>query len=203
MKTIIALIFSIFISVQIFAQDNQFGMSWDITVPIGETADYVGDVSWLGFTMQWRKYMTDNVSLGLSFSWNVLDQRSFETQEFKFSPDGSDREITGHLSGEQFRYLNSFPILIESHYYLGDPYDSKVRPYGGLGIGVTPIEKRTEIGIIAITDSNWHFSLSPEIGALIPLDQLSLFVAANYNYAFKTNNTIDYSFITFNVGLMF
>jgi hypothetical protein len=178
-------------------------MSWDVTIPVGATSDYVGETSWLGFTMQWRKFMTENVSIGGSLSWNVLHQRSFETQEFKFTPEGADREITGHISGEQFRYLNSFPILFESHYYLGDPYDSAVRPFGGLGVGVTPIERRTEIGIVAITDTNWHFTLSPEIGILIPLDQLSLFVAANYNYALKVKNTIDYSFISINLGLMF
>ena len=203
MKTIISIIFSLFLSAQIFAQDDHFGISWDITIPMGETADYVGETSWLGFTMQWRKFMTDNVSVGFSFSWNVLHQRSFETQSFKVTVDGFEREITGDLSGEQFRYLNSFPILVRGHYYLGDPYDSKIRPYAGAGIGMTPIQQRTEIGVVAITDTNWHFTLAPEIGLLIPLDQLSLFAAANYNYAFKVNNTIDHSFITINIGLMF
>jgi outer membrane protein W len=203
MKTIFSIIISLFISVQVFAQDDHFGMSWDITVPLGETSDYISETSFLGFTMQWRKFVTPNVSLGASFSWNVLDSRSFETQEFNFKPDGVDRQIAGALSGEQFRYLNSFPMVVEAAYYLGDPYESKVRPYGGLGVGVTPIQKRTEIGLVAITDTNWHFTLAPEIGILIPLDQVDLFAAANYNYAFKANNSIDYSFITFNIGLMF
>ena len=203
MKTLFSIILSLFISAQVFAQDSHFGMSWDVTIPVGATSDYVGETSWIGFTMQWRKFMTPNTSVGLAFSWNVLHQRSFETQEFKFTPEGSDREITGHISGEQFRYLNSFPILVEGHYYLGDPYDSAVRPFAGLGIGVTPIQRRTEIGIVAITDTNWHFTIAPEVGILIPLDQLDLFVAANYNYAFKANNSIDYSFISINLGLMF
>ena len=156
MKTIFSIIVSLIISAHVFAQDDHFGMSWDVTIPVGETSNYVGETSWLGFTMQWRKFLNDNISVGALFSWNVLHQRSFETQEFRFTPEGSDREITGHLSGEQFRYLNSYPILVESHYYLGDPYDSAVRPYAGLGAGVTPIQRRTEVGLIAITETNWH-----------------------------------------------
>jgi hypothetical protein len=178
-------------------------MSWDVTVPLGETSDYISETSWLGFTMQWRKFMTDNVSIGFSFGWSVLDSREFQTQSFKFNPEGSDREISGDLSGEQFRYLNTFPILVKGHYYLGDPYDSKIRPYGGLSLGTTPIEKRTEIGIVAITDTNWHFTVAPEIGILVPLDGVSLFAAVNYMYSLKTNNTINYSWLTINIGLMF
>ena len=94
MKTIFSIIFSLFISAQIFAQDDHFGMSWDVTVPLGETSDYVGETSWLGFTMQWRKFMTDNVSVGISFGWSVLDQRSFETQSFKFTPDGGRVDVS-------------------------------------------------------------------------------------------------------------
>ncbi len=192
MKTIFSIIFSLFISAQIFAQDDHFGMSWDVTVPLGETSEYVGETSWLGFTMQWRKFMTDNVSLGFSFGWSVLHQRSFETHSFKFTPDGFNQAINGDVSGEQFRYLNSFPILLKGHYYLGDPYDSKIRPYGGLSVGTTPIQQRTEIGIIAITDTNWHFTVAPELGILIPLDQLDLFFAATYMYSLKTKDTINY-----------
>jgi outer membrane protein W len=203
MKTIFSLIIGLFMSVQIFAQDDHFGMSWDVTVPLGETSDYVGETSWLGFTMQWRKFMTPNVSVGVSFGWNVLYQRSFETQSFEFTPDGSDRKINGDLSGEQFRYLNSFPMTVKAHYYLGDPYESKIRPFAGVGVGVTPIQRKTEIGLVAITDTNWHFTVAPEVGILVPLNQVNLFFAANYNYAFKVKNTIDYSFITFNIGLMF
>lgn len=205
MKTIFAVIFSLFISTQIFAQsgEGKFAMSWDITVPLGETSDYISDVSWLGFSMQWRQFINPNISLGGSFAWSVLDSRSFETQSFSFQPDGADRQINGDLSGEQFRYLNSFPILFETYYHMGDPYDSKVRPYGGLGIGVTPIEQRTEVGLVAITNTNWHFTLTPEVGAIFPLDAVSIFVAASYNYALKVDDTINYTYLTFNVGLMF
>ncbi len=203
MKTIYSIIFSLFLSAQVFAQDSHFMMSWDVTVPLGETADYTGEVSWLGFSMQWRKFMTDHVSVGLNFSWNVLSQRTSETEEFKFTPDGSDRPISGTLTGEQFRYLNSFPILVEGHYYTGDPYDSAARFFAGGGIGVTPIQRRTEIGTISVDDTNWHFTIAPEIGVLFPLDDFGIYVAANYNYALKVKETIDYSFLTFNVGLMF
>lgn len=204
MKKIIVIIVSFFISSQvILAQDSHFGMSWDITVPLGKTSDYVDATSFLGFTMQWRTYVTPSISLGASFSWNVLDKRSYETQAFSLELEELNRTINGHVSGEQFRYLNSFPMVAEANYYFGEPYDSKVRPYGGLGIGVTPIEKRTEIGVIALVDDNWHFTMAPEVGVLIPLDQFNLFAAANYNYAFKANGSGEYTFITFNVGMVF
>ena len=59
-------------------------------------------------------------------------------------------------------------------------------------------------GFITTETKQWHFGLFPQIGLLYEINySLSLNVFARYDYAFKTSNATDHSFLNFGVGLFF
>jgi hypothetical protein len=185
------------------AQTSLWAFTYDVAFPMGETADYIGNTSWRGITIQGRKFIQPNISVGGSFSWQVFNERVDELVEFSYQPDDLDRPVTGTLSGEQFRYINTLPIMVNAHYYMGDALLDAIRPFGGLSVGTAPTKRRTEIGILAIDDFNWHFAVAPELGVLIPLDTGVDFIGTvKYNVALKANDSINYSYLNIQVGLV-
>jgi hypothetical protein len=183
-------------------QESIWTFTYDVAFPLGETADYIDRTSWRGFTVQGRHFINSNISIGGSFSWQVFNQRLSELVEFSFEPANSDQTVNGTLSGEQFRYINTLPIMFNAYYYLGDPLPSAIRPYAGLSVGTAPTKRRTEIGLLAIDDFNWHFAFAPEAGILIPIGTNIDFIGAvRYNVALKANDSINYSHFNINVGL--
>ena len=175
----------------LMAQDGIFAMTYNMALPTGDMADYNGKYSWRGFGFEGRAFVTDNITLGGSFSWNVF---------FKEEINKSYVQDNTTLTGNFYKYINAFPINFTAHYYFND-YDAPVRFHAGLGIGTSKINQETDFGVWAITHDLWHFNMSPDIGILMPMNyKTNLFVNVRYNYAFK-NEGYDYGYFGFNVGL--
>jgi hypothetical protein len=84
---------------------------------------------------------SDNTSGGFLLGWHVMDEVSRETLDFE--AEGFERSLD--LTGDYFRYTNSFPIMLNGHYYLGLP--GETRGFIGANVGVYYIERRVEAGI--------------------------------------------------------
>jgi opacity protein-like surface antigen len=123
------------------AQEWFWGMEYMVGIPTSDTKGFTNDFSWRNFGIEGRYSMTNNVSLGLFFGWNVFTEQTDSVISF----EGID------VSGDQFRYVNSFPIMATAHYYLGRP--GGIRPYAGVGLGTYYIENRLDIGLSSITTS--------------------------------------------------
>jgi hypothetical protein len=202
LKSILIATFTLFGIGSGLAQQSMWAFTYDVAFPMGETADYIGNTSWRGITIQGRTFIKPNISVGGSFSWQVFFEKVDETVDFSYQPEALDRPVTGTLSGKQYRYINSLPIMVNAHYYMGDALINAIRPFAGLSVGMAPTKKRTEVGIIALDDFNWHFALAPEIGVLVPLDPGIDFIATlKYNAALKTNDSINYSYLNIQIGL--
>ena len=172
------------------AQDGIFALTYNMGLATGSTADFISEFSWRGFGIDGRSFIKDNLSMGGSFSWNVFYQ-----EERGASYTDGNRTLTGNF----YKYINAFPINFTTHYYFGD-YDAAVRWHAGLGIGASKINQRTEFGIYAISHNYWHFNMTPDIGALIPMNyRTNLFLSVRYNYAFE-NKGKDFGYLGFNVG---
>jgi len=155
---------------------------------MGTTSDYAGGFSWRGATFDIEKATSNNLTVGLTFGWHVLDEKNTGTEFYD----------EGAVSGTAFRYMNSAPILLTGNYFLGQR--GSIRPYIGAGAGTYYIENRTEAGIIAITDSNWHLGLLGEAGLSIPRPGgTSLTLSARYNWGLETND-IERQYWTFSLG---
>ena len=145
--------------------------------------------------------MTDNLSIGGEWSWEVFNEikRDLPPQEI-YITDADN--VVGHVTGVQYRYLNTMPFMVNGHFYLGD--DGGVRPYFGLGLGTSYVEERTDIGLRSYVTDKWRFAFQPEIGAVIPfgLSEGGANVAAKFRYSTKAGeNTIPVSFFTLSIGL--
>lgn len=195
MKKIIYLVLTfLMVNFSVFGQ-GMFSVSYDIGLPLGNTAEFIGAPSFRGFGIEGRGFITDNLSYGGSFNWAVFYEE-FGPQQW----DSDDESRTAY--GKQFRYINSFPIMGTMHYYFGE-WDAK-RIYVGGGIGTQKIDQRTDVGLYTINKNKWRFGFAPEIGVLVPINfSSSLNLAVKYQYAVKAGDHEAISYMNFKIGFAF
>lgn len=181
------------------AQSSYWTFSWPISMGIGTTNEYIAKTSFRGFAIDGRGFITDNISIGGEWSWEVFDEIKRDLPPREVTVDGA----TGHVSGTEYRYLNTIPIFVNSHYYLGQ--NGAVRAYIGAGIGTTYIDQRTDIGLVTIQSKTWRFGVQPEIGVFIPfgLTGTGVNLSAKYRYSTKTSDADANSMVSFGIGFGF
>jgi len=191
MKRIIAAVcLLLLLAVPASAQDWFWGATWGVSVADGTTYEYIDDVSFRNFGIEGRKFTSPNFSVGISLNWTVLDQKGYETTNFS----------GGTLSGTQFRYINAFPLLLTSHFYLGD--DEGMQLYVGAGAGPYAMKRRTEVGLIAITTDSWHLGIAPEVGLILPFGwRAKGFLYVRYNYTSEAKG-FEYQWWDVRIGLV-
>jgi hypothetical protein len=166
---------------------------YTFAVPLGHTRDVIDKLSFRGITADYRWHFNDVASVGASIGWSVF----YEKVEYNEEP-----LVTGQtLTGTQYRYMNSLPILATVNYFLdGD----RVAPFGGLGIGTTFNETRMEMGFNRLEMDVWHFTLAPELGAkLNATGEVSAYITARYNISFETKYSNTQSYLGLNFGIMY
>lgn len=190
-RTFLIIIFAL-IGFTVQAQQSMFNLNYSMAVPMGDSKDFVGNSSFRGGTFEGRGFINDQLSVGGYLGWNIFNETRVGEE---YSGPGLD------VKGTQYRFLNMIPMQVTTHYYLGD--FEGVTAYGGIGVGATRSLQRTEIGLIAVTNNNWHLGISPEIGVYIPLNfNVGFNVSARYDHAVKSND-YTYSNLTFNIGFSF
>ena len=195
------IIIAVLASSTAFAQSAFWSFNYHMSFGTGEQQDYIERGSFRGFGIDGRGFITDNISIGGAFSWEVFDEikRNLPPQEIE-----SDIEnVSGTISGVQYRYLNTLPIMVNGHFYLGT--DGAVRPYFGLGIGTSYVDERTDIGLVSLQGKKWGFALQPEVGVMIPfgLTGAAANISGKFRYTTETSETVPVSFFTIGVGLGF
>lgn len=185
------------------AQDSLTNITYQIGAPLGDTKDFIDKTSFRGVGFEIRSFVGDgNLSVGGGIAWNVFDSGAV-SDTISIRTDA----INGDITGTQFRYINSVPIMGQIFYHLGDP--GATHAYVGTGVGLYYIEQRFEIGLLATEVNNWHFGLAPEAGVMIPISDSARFnLAARYNYAFESGTDLSgdkrgYDYFTFNIGIAF
>lgn len=178
------------------AQDNSFRMTYDVAVPLGKmTDDFIDKTSWRGISADSRWGIKPNVTIGFLLGWQIFAQRFDNVTQVT-----SDGSVTFH--GTQFRYINSFPIQLNTHYYLGE--EDSVRPWIGLGVGTAYSNQRMQVGFFETRNNVWSFTLTPQAGLDIPInDETSLMLHARYNYFIHDAVSFNYSFLVFGAGIKF
>ncbi|MEE8572356.1 MAG: hypothetical protein V3T20_03765 [Gemmatimonadota bacterium] len=171
-------------------------MSYNVSIPTGDTYDYISEGSFRGFEVEGRRFITPNLSWSLSWQWSTFNEAT----------DGTFEIPNGHISGNQHRILYSWPFLAKAHYYFGEPaiYNENAVPFVGIGAGAYWIRQSLEIGVLAVEESNWHLGFSPEAGVLIPTTGAnSLVLSAGYHYAFESGGRGPHSYWTVKLGLAY
>lgn len=203
-KIIYTTLLTLFVSVPLQAQDAVTVVNYEISVPTGDTKEYIDRTSFRGLGIDFRKFLgsENKVSVGGRFAWHVFDSGAI-TDTISIRTD----ELTGDVSGTQFRYINAFPIQGVFHYYFGEP--GRVNAYVGAGVGIYYIKQRFEIGLLATEANSWHFGVAPEFGVNFPFsDSVAANVNVMYNYAAASGTDVSgektgYNYFSINVGLAF
>ncbi len=184
-----------FLSINGFGQFVYTNLTYNMSVPVGNTADFISKTSFRGFTVNVGRFVTDNVAVDIRFSWNTFyEARDLATYT---SEDG-----TASVTGKQYKYINAFPMTAGARYVLNP--NSDFSPYFAGGLGAYKINERTDMGIYYVEDMIWHFGFYPEIGFVYDFSySTGLNVYARYDYAFKTQDATAHSFIVFGIGLHF
>ena len=167
-----------------------YALSFQPALPLGNTKEFTEDFAWRGIGFDVKKQVKPNVAVGLSLGWQVFDQQTDQV----ISAFGLD------ISGDQFRYVNSFPILANVSYFFGKP--GGPRPYLSANVGTYIMEHRLDIGLYTIHETNWHFGFGPEAGIAFPVHaELAAVVSSRYNYALSAGSVDDQSYVSFGLGL--
>ncbi|MFW5644863.1 MAG: outer membrane beta-barrel protein [Bacteroidota bacterium] len=173
---------------------NHIQLTYDYSIATGETADYIA-TSFRGGSFEFGHHLTDRIAIGLKVGLHTFyDELDKDTY--------SDDNVT--VYGKQFRYMNSFPALATFQYnFMGQ--ESRVLPYGKLGVGAYYFQRRTDLGLYTFTNNyNWSFGLQPEAGVLIPITRnIRVNIGARYNYVFKNQELDNQGYVNINLGLMF
>jgi hypothetical protein len=165
------------------------GLSYDVSFPTSQTKEFVSNISVLGFGLDARKMTHSKYSYGITFHWNSFKDDRLERK--------SDQ---GNIVTIDDRSLESFPLLINAHYYLFSELES-FRPFVGGNIGTYFIITRRLVDNVYRSDSNWHFGVAPDIGFLLHFMQdVHIMITLRYNYAFKTGGAPAQSYFSILFG---
>ncbi|MGB5848865.1 MAG: OmpW family outer membrane protein [Ignavibacteriaceae bacterium] len=194
LKSII--IISLLLSVNLFAQDLLTGLTYSISVPTGNTSEYISKTSFKGLSIDLRKFFSYNASIGFLVGWSAFEEETNKTIS----------TIRRDVSAEQSRLINAFPVMITTHYYIGE--GREFRPFIGIGVGMYYFYHQLELADDNLESNKWHFGAAPEAGFVYLLESIYSFANVRYNYAFSAENeftkvSTSQSYLTFNIGFAF
>jgi hypothetical protein len=212
MKKVLIAMVVFFLYTSLYAQEENtyypglWGYTYDIGLPVGDTKEFIDNVSFRGFTVKGSKFINPNLSVGGSIGWHVFNEKKDDVSEpldfiIEFD-DGSEKDVVGSITGDQYRYINSFPFMVNLNYFLKNPSRNDISFYGGLGLGAMAIKKRVEVAVLSVDDTNWHFGLVPEIGLVKRFNSVYyLNTGVKYNHAFNAGGN-GHSYLNFMVGIL-
>jgi hypothetical protein len=186
------------------AQTKVLGiLTYDVSFPFGTTKEFSAEnMGWRGMSGELRCFLKPNLSASLYFGLHLFYGNIKET----LAIDLKDK-FQGAITGNQFRYVNSIPLMLGVHYYTGKDY--KTQAFFGLNAGVIGIEEKVDIGLFSLKDLEWHFGCAPEIGLIKSLGYNAHIIASiRYHYAFGAGHSLSgpsskHSYLSLNVGLGF
>jgi opacity protein-like surface antigen len=169
-------------------------VSYSIGLPTGDLSDYISAASWRGVALDYRRLIKPNIGVGVSTGWNTFfEEREFATYTLE------NRSI----SGDQWRYVNSFPLFLSADYYLKPGED--INPYVGLGVGTIYNNRATDMGIFRLEQEAWSFAFQPQVGMFYSINHFAgISIAAKYSYGLAAGDFESaQSFFSLNIGYVF
>jgi hypothetical protein len=172
------------------AQDYYFGVTYDPSLPLGDTQDFAGDFGWFGLSLEGRKLVRPEASVGFLFAWHEMDKDSDEVVNLGQGVDAQ---------AEHRRFINSFPMMVNGHYYFGTA--GRLRPHIGLNVGAYLIERRVDTGLFLVDEDTWHFGIAPEAGLAWRAGwQSAGIVSVRFNWASPGGDSEE-MYLNFRVGM--
>ena len=181
------------VALQAMAQDNKYSVQYAIGFPTGDLNDFISETSFRGVFFEYQYELTPEFSVGLAGGIQTFyERKSYDTYS----------EGTVSLSGLQYRYTNSFPILLTFDYY----YDTEaiLIPFAGFGLGTIYSVRDIDMGLYRSETEAWQLGIQPEVGLVYDVNEaVGLKIAGKYFQAFDTSELDGTSYFSLNVGLVF
>lgn len=170
-----------------------FIISYPIAFPMGDLSDYINSTSFRGINMEFGKEIRQDLIAEIETGWNVFYERE---------PEQVYKQGTASISGVQYRYTNSVPILAGAKWILKS--HNNIVPFAGLGLGTTYSDRSTDFGLYRISVDAWQFTLRPEIGVTFKgRNGPAAMVGVKYYASFNSNDLDGQSFFSINIGIAF
>jgi hypothetical protein len=166
------------------------GVSYQFSIPIGETYNYTPPVSWRGVGLDLATFIRRDLAVGLAFGWIVFHENITSTITIRGT------EITGN----QDRTLNIWPTLVNARWFPKISSNRDIQPYVGANVGGYIIERYLAIGLSSAQETHYHFGLAPEIGVFFQNPIGAVFLNARYNMAFASGGVPFQQFLTISLG---
>jgi outer membrane protein W len=146
--------------------------------------------SWYALTYQPAQPLSNTQDFTNNFGWRGIGEQTDEV----VSAFGVD------ISGDQFRYVNSWPMLANATYFFGN--QGGLRPFLGANVGAYVMQHRMDVGLYTIEETNVHFGFGPEAGVAIPVrPDLAAVLNTRLNYALAAGSVEDQSYLSFGIGV--
>lgn len=197
MRYLLYLIFTLLLfhqSVEAQRYNGLMGLCWNVSEPLGESSNFVGETSLRGAQFEFRNFLTSNFSLGGSIGWQGYQE--YEPRETYPIDNGA---ITTDLT----KFVYTLPVLFNAHRYF--QVSDNVLPYIGAGIGAKYSRHAIYYSIYTTEENKWGFAVRPEIGVIFPIGGVGIQLAADYLWATNDSATLDFgstSSLNFRLGMV-
>ncbi|MCX6283551.1 MAG: hypothetical protein NTW31_04860 [Bacteroidetes bacterium] len=181
---------------------SAYTLSWALSVPLGSFNDFINNVSPAGGNFSGRYFLKKGFAIGFEFGWN-----NYYEKYPRMTYSGDDGLA---ITGIHYTYAFVIPWKAGAYYYFMP--SAIADPYVGLSFGGDYMEEHIIVQEYDIYETQWGFTLSPELGALIKFGRYSHWGAnVSAQYWFNTNSFDFNDFKTystmqglnFNVGLTY
>ena len=185
-----------------YSVGSYYTFSWNTTFQLGDFNQWVDKPSCAGFDIGGRYFVKDGLAAGFNVSW----QRIGESYDGTYTIPDKGIAITA----ENYRMTWMVPFQAVIAYHLNP--SSLLSPYVGLGIGGDYMEHHLMIQEYDIYETNWDFSLTPEIGLTAKFGKYADWgglLAFNYKWTtnkiefYNDNKSNDLSMMTLRVGVVY
>jgi hypothetical protein len=181
---------------------SYYTFSWNTTFPLGDFGKWVDVPSCAGFDIGGTYFIMNGLAAGFNISWQRVGH-AYDNQTFYVPEKGIAITATNY----RMTWMVPFQGVIAYHFIP----DKLVSPYVGLGIGGDYMEHHLMIQEYDIYETQWDFSLTPEVGALVKFGKFSNWgglVAFNYKWTtnkieFYNDKTKNLSMLDLKVGLVY
>jgi len=185
-----------------YSPASLYTLSWTPGVPLGSFNNFINTVSVAGGNFAGRYFLKKGFAVGFEFGWNNYYKKY--PRNTYYGNDGL--AITGIF----YTYAFVVPWKVGAYCYFLPA--SIADPYVGLSFGGDYMEEHIMIQEYDIYNTQWGFTMSPEIGVLVKFGKYSHWGAnVSAQYWFNTNSFsfTDYKAystmqgLNFNIGLTY
>lgn len=178
-----------------------FNISYNLSWGAGNFTDFISTVSYRGFSLDGRWFVSDRIAVGGMLGWNGFYEKH-DLKTYVFDAGAATGKI-------QSTYYN-FTMSVNAFYY---PFpEALIKPFIGVNVGPEYQTLDVQIGRVYNSDDSWQFYIAPEIGTFIQFGENSdvgANLAIRYNYNTYTNtrlgfdNGLSYFQAVFGLSFMF